>query len=200
MDFGQAGIAETQQRKQNEQQTANPSWQMISPHNNDSTTTEDATNINGNGTDTTTTTTATAMNDNDNNVPNSNVTGHQINAKFHEYDLIENQLEKLQVQGIKAQKAIDNDEKQLKRQIKQSVKNRNEEDTDTDDYKDLSSTTNSDPTSRNMTNDIGVMYQNKNSWYKNANILAGMVGIGVVSFVIYKVYLSKYKSNEFKWL
>merc|ERR1712228_773161 len=63
------------------------------------------------------------LNDGNNMIPDSNVSADQIYSKFHEYDLIENQLAKIQEQGIQVQQSIVNDKKQLKRQIKQIVKN-----------------------------------------------------------------------------
>eukprot|EP01084_Bolivina_argentea_P207854 354551_1 len=82
------------------------------------------------------------------------VSGDHINAKVHEYSLLEQQLARLEEEGPKVQRAIVSDTKQLKRQMKRTVKTRNEEDTDTDEYKD-SPTTTSDPTSR--PNGIGTL-------------------------------------------
>lgn len=132
-----------------------------------------------------------------------NVTASVINAKYDEYDQLENQLASLQQHAMQTQRSMAADDKQLKRQIKQSVKNRNEyDDTDTDEYKDLSSTTNSDPT---LTTNLGSIVQmDEDNWYyKNRfNILAGMVGFGVISFVFYKIYFQKSNddSHTFRWL
>ena len=133
----------------------------------------------------------------------------QINAKYNEYDQLDGQLEKLQQQAMQTQRSMADDDKQLKRQIKQSVKNRIDDDTDTDEYKDLSSTTNSDPTlATNMTTTEPIIsYENKKlPWYKNVNIIAGIVGIGVIVGVILynnynKVYFQKSNNNQtFRWL
>merc|ERR1712228_624220 len=139
------------------------------------------------------------LNDGNNMIPDSNVSADQIYSKFHEYDLIENQMAKIQEQGIQVQQSIVNDKKQLKRQIKQIERAQHDsDDTSTDDYKELSSTTNSDA----LTSDIGAIYKKRVvPWYKDSKkLMVGIVGIGIVSFVFYK-YISKSNTNgQFKWL
>ena len=59
------------------------------------------------------------LEDSNNVMPDTNVSADQIYSKFHEYDMIENQLAKIQAQGIQAHQSTVHDKKQLKRQIKQ---------------------------------------------------------------------------------
>ena len=58
------------------------------------------------------------------------------------------------------------------------------------------------------TDEIGIIYGTTKTpipWYKNTKIIAGIVGIGVLSFVIYRVYRvyfykSETNNHTFKWL
>mmetsp|Transcript_47760 Transcript_47760/g.76551 ORF Transcript_47760/g.76551 Transcript_47760/m.76551 type:complete len:248 (+) Transcript_47760:62-805(+) len=227
VDFGAgaapmlAGDNDDTNNNANEQQSQTSSFVMLSPNPNED---SSPTSVSDNSPQTNT----TASNNNNGNylnviTPPQTQTQQQqqqpvqnvhATVKSDEYSMIDTQLAALETVAVQAQRLMADDEKQLKRQIKQAVKSRNDDDTDTDEYKELSSTTDSnDKSSRAAVTGTGTgrspqatLYGTQHTpWYRNELILTGIgvLSVGIISLVIYKMYFSQSQTNNnqsFQWL